>query len=115
MGKKIVETRQFSKDIDRLIKKRNLLDSDYNDFKRELAQNPEMGDQIAGTGGVCKARLKSASRGKSGGHRVCYYFLVNKDTIYLLLIYPKNEQENLTAEEKGILKSLVAQLKGDKR
>ena len=111
MGKKILETRLFSKEIQGFIQKRSLLNSDYEEFKDELGKNPEMGDLVKGTGGVRKTRLKSASRGKSGGFRVCYYFLVSRDFIYLLWIFPKNDQENLAAEEKGILKEIVAQLK----
>jgi len=49
--------------------------------------------------------------GKSGGLRVCYYYLVNKEYIYLLWIYSKNKLDNLTAKKKSVLKSLVASLK----
>jgi hypothetical protein len=79
-----------------------------------LAENPSLGDMISGTGGVRKTRLKSSSRGKRGGFRVCYVDLANKERLYLLLIYPKNEQENLTMEDKKVLKELVDILKKDK-
>lgn len=111
--RKIIETRPFAKDLQGFIRKRSLLSSDYEDFKDELGKNPEIGDLVKGAGGVRKIRLKSATRGKSGGFRVCYYFLVSRDFIYLLLIFPKNEQENLTLEEKGILKSIIDQIKRD--
>lgn len=113
MAKEIIETRAFTKEIDRLLKKRNLLKDDYNAFKKELTENSEMGDRIEGAGGVRKARLKSATRGKSGGFRICYFVVVSKGKIYLLGIFPKNEQDNLTKEEKEILKDLARQLKGD--
>jgi hypothetical protein len=61
---------------------------------------------------VRKARLKSSSRGKSGGFRVCYYDVTQKGKIYLLLIYPKNVQEDLTPEDKKTLKELVNILRG---
>jgi hypothetical protein len=114
MAIEIIETREFTKERDRLLKKRSLLKEDYDDFKKELAQNPEKGDRVEGTGGVRKVRLKSASGGKSGGFRVCYYFMVSKDDIYFIWLFPKNEQENLTKEEKGILKDIVTQIKGTK-
>ena len=72
MKRKITQTRQFSKAVDDLIKKRQLLHDDFEEFKRELAEHPEMGDLVTGTGGLRKIRLKSASRGKSGSFRVCY-------------------------------------------
>ena len=113
MRKKIIQTRQFSKTIDSLLKKRQLIAEDFNDFQKKLAEHPETGNIMTGTGGVRKTRLKSASGGKSGGFRVCYYFLMHNDEIYLLLIYPKNVKENLTIEEKKILKNLVKTLRGN--
>lgn len=107
MKKKIIQTRQFSKTIDSLIKKRQLLRCDFDDFQRELVENPKMGDIMTSMGGVRKARLKSSSRGKSGGFRICYYNITQEGRVYLLLIYPKNMQENLTMEEKKTLKKLV--------
>ncbi|HLC06623.1 MAG TPA: type II toxin-antitoxin system RelE/ParE family toxin [Candidatus Babeliales bacterium] len=112
MKRKIIQTKQFSKTIDSLFKKRQLLLEDFNDLQRQLIDFPEIGDLIVGTGGVRKARLKSASGGKSGGFRICYYFLTQDNELFLLLIYAKNVQENLTAQEKKELKNLVSILKG---
>jgi len=105
--RKITETKYFHKAITNLIKKRQILQEDFDDFTRELAKNPEMGDVVVGTNGVRKARLKSASRGKSGGSRVCYYDLTLKNEVFLLLIYTKNQQETLTTDDKKDLKELV--------
>lgn len=112
MNREIIETKNFTKTISSLLKKRQLLNEDYADFKRELAEHPDSGDIVPGTGGIRKARLKSASRGKSGGFRVCYYDISHKDRIYLIAIYPKNEQENISMEDKKALKGLVGILKG---
>ncbi len=70
-----------------------------------------MGDLVIGTNGVRKTRLKSASRGKSGGSRVCYYDITHKNELYLLLLYPKNQQKTLTPEDKKVLKKLVTELR----
>lgn len=112
MIRSIIETKNFSKALDSFLKKRQLLQSDYKEFKKELSANPERGDLIIGTGGVRKIRLKSSSKGKSGGFRVCYYYLHQDEEIYLMLIYGKNEQENLTTEEKKSLKAFVNVIKG---
>lgn len=66
------------------------------DFKKSLAENPEQGDVITGTGGIRKIRLKSASKGKSGGFRVCYLNIEDQLILFLLFIYAKNEKENLS-------------------
>lgn len=112
MKRRIIQTRQFSKAVDDLLKKRKLLQQDFDDFKRNLAEQPEMGDLIPGAGGLRKIRLKSASRGKSGSFRVCYYFFVKDDEIFLLLIYPKNVQDNLTAQQKKELKQVINMIRG---
>jgi hypothetical protein len=116
MNKKrqIIETRPFSAEIADLLKKRILLQEDYEELKRELTENPEMGDLLSGTGGVRKIRLKSSSKGKSGGFRVCYFYYVSGEAVYLLFVFPKNEQENLTAEQKKGLRIITAKIKGKK-
>ena len=114
MKKQIVQINFFSKNLATLLKQRRLLPEDFEIFKRDLLQNSQRGDLISGTGGVRKTRLKSSSRGKSGGFRVCYFDDQKNNILFLLFIYPKNEQENITPSEKQILKNLTAVLKGIK-
>ncbi len=112
--RQIIETRPFSRQIAQLLRSRSLLQSDYDAFKKELAEHPEDGPTLSGTGGVRKIRLKSASKGKRGGFRVCYFYYVAAEAIYLLFIFQKNEQENLSEAEKKELKELTTTLKGKK-
>jgi hypothetical protein len=53
--------------------------------------------------------LKSASGGKRGGFRVCYYYFHDIDLgeIFLITIYAKNEKEDITPDEKKSLKELA--------
>jgi len=76
-----------------------------------LAENPDQGDIIVGSGGIRKTRLKSASKGKSGGFRVCYLHIDDRLIIFLLFIFSKNEQENLSQVEKKELKLLAEAIK----
>ena len=112
--RRIIETRAFSKEIADLIAKNSLLQDDYDVLKKELAENPEKGDLLAGTGGVRKIRLRSSSRGKSGGFRVCHFYYAFGEAVYLLLVFQKNEQENLSAEQKKALKNITDAIKGKK-
>ncbi len=105
---KITLLRQFSKDVDSLIESRALLEKDFNNFKKVLSENPELGPPIVGTGGVRKTRLKSATKGKSGGFRVCYFHSLERNELFLICIYGKNKQENISPAEKKELKALVA-------
>ena len=111
MKRCIVETTNFTKNIDNLIAKKKLLREDFDTLKRTLVQNPEEGDLIIGTGGIRKTRLKSPSKGKSSGFRVCYFDDTESEKLFLILIYPKNKQENLTSEEKKALKELTNEIK----
>jgi hypothetical protein len=55
--------------------------------------------------------LKSASKGKRGGFRVCYLNVEDKLILFLLFFYPKNEQENLSPSEKKELKQIAEAIK----
>jgi hypothetical protein len=46
-------------------------------------------------------------RGKRGGLRVIYYLKNDRGQIYFLYAYPKNKQEDLSAEQKSVLTKLV--------
>lgn len=107
----IVPLRKFERDVDALIANRALLKDDYEDFKKSLAENPELGPPISKTGGVRKIRLKSATKGKSGGFRVCYFYLPERYELFLICIYGKNKQEDLSEAEKKELKTLVTEFK----
>lgn len=48
--------------------------------------------------------------GKRGGVRVIYYNVTSKGRIYLALIYPKNEQDDLTEAQKKVLKQFSEML-----
>lgn len=43
------------------------------EFAAYIAQNPEAGDVVKNSGGVCKVRWTRAGSGKSGGVRVIYF------------------------------------------
>lgn len=105
-----IPTDPFKKTVNKLVHKGNLLTEDLDELKLLLAKNPTKGDLISGTGGMRKIRIKSASRGKSGGFRICYYYYVIGSTIYLFAIYPKNDQTDLTPEEKKLFKIAIKSL-----
>lgn len=87
---------------------RELLDDDtYAAFQADLMKHPNTGDLIEGTGGIRKVRVASSGRGKRGGSRVIYYHFVSDAQIALLLIYPKNERDDLSAQERAALRRIV--------
>lgn len=97
-----IETQLFTKQL------RELLDDDcYAKFQRQLALRPEAGDMIEGTGGIRKIRVATSGRGKRGGSRVIYYHFTAAAQIALLMIYPKNEKDDLTPAECKVLKQII--------
>jgi hypothetical protein len=64
-------------------------------FEAELAANPEAGDLIRFSGGLRKARMKLAGRGKSAGARVIYLWLPETRRFVLFLLYTKAKQTNI--------------------
>ena len=84
-----------------------LSDDEYSEFQKALSLDPELGDLIPGGGGLRKVRWSMPGKGKRGGVRVIYYWAVSKDLVYLLLLYKKARQENLTPDQLAVLKRLV--------
>jgi hypothetical protein len=75
-------------------------------IENDLLQDPEQGDLIQGTGGIRKSRAADPSRGKGkrGGFRYMYYYIEQDGQIFLLMIFSKDEQDNLTAGQKKRLR-----------
>jgi hypothetical protein len=84
-----------------------LTDSERDGVITMLAHNPEAGRVIQGTGGVRKVRIASSGRGKSGGARVIYYFYNASMPVFLLTVYAKNEQDDLSPKMKAELTKAV--------
>lgn len=76
-----------------------------------LAQNPEAGVLIPRTGGLRKLRWAKDGGGKRGGYRVIYYFFDHMVPIFLLAIYPKSQQVDLTPDQEKKLTALAEELK----
>jgi len=62
---------------------------------------------IEGTGGIRKLRWGRSGRGKRGGVRVIYYYHSELMPLYLLTLFTKNKQDNLSKAERNELEKLV--------
>ena len=97
-----VETPIFTREVLDLIP-----DDDYRNLQFALLLRPEAGAIIPGSGGLRKVRWGSAGKGKRGGLRVIYYWNKAEECIYMLLVYGKSRQEDLTKEQLRTLRKLV--------
>lgn len=77
-----------------------------------LIDRPDAGDVIPGAGGARKLRWAAKGKGKRGGARIIYLYVVIAERIYLLRCYAKNVRTDLTAEERKELRQIAAHLKG---
>lgn len=88
-----------------------LSDEDLYKLEEALLEDPLTGDVIEATGGARKLRIQLNGHGKSGGGRVIYVDIFEKEHLYLLFAYPKNVQEDLTPDQKKAIKKMVDTIK----
>ena len=84
-------------------------DDEYRLLQQSLLHRPTHGDLIEGTGGMRKLRWGEEGRGKRGALRVIYYWHAKREMFLMLFLYRKNEQKDLTAEQRKILAKVVRQ------
>jgi len=77
-----------------------------------LTDHPDAGEVIPGAGGARKLRWAAKGKGKRGGARIIYVYVVVAARIYLVRCYAKNVKTDLTPDEKKELRRLAAHLKG---
>ena len=86
-----------------------LTDDEYTELQVALAEAPDRGAIVAGSGGVRKLRWAQPGRGKRGGIRVIYYAKTHEGVIWMLTIYAKNEEQNIPAH---VLRKIKEELDG---
>lgn len=106
----VAETSIFSRRADAL-----LSGKDRAALIDVLASDPLSGDLVPGLGGIRKLRFAPSGRGKSGAFRVIYYYASINRPVLALLIYGKNEQDNITPAQRDALLALLATEKAERR
>jgi len=97
-----IETPIFTKRV-----KKVLTDDEYRLLQHSLIIRPSSGKVIPNSGGLRKVRWSTTGSGKRGSLRIIYFCEIKSDIIYFLLIYKKNEQENLTPKQLKILRKIM--------
>jgi mRNA-degrading endonuclease RelE of RelBE toxin-antitoxin system len=98
----IIETTAFTRRISILLR-----DDEYAALQGLSTIQPDLGVLIPGGGGIRKLPWAAKRRGKSGGIRIIYYWVVSQDLIYMLTAYSKNEQVDLFPSQLQFLRRLV--------
>ncbi len=103
---KIVRTSRYVKDMRRI----GVTPEDVAELEAAIAGDPKLGDVIPGLGGMRKIRFGIGNRGKRGGGRAIYFLIVSDDMAVMLLAYAKNEQEDLTKEQRKAVLALMKEI-----
>lgn len=107
MNYKIIATPKFRQEIKRLSKKFPSLKIEYEELIESLQQNPVQGTSLGNNCYKIRLSIASKGKGKSGGARAITYVFVAGTTVFLLHVYDKSEQSNITDKElKNLLKDL---------
>jgi hypothetical protein len=102
----VVQTRGF----EIAAKEAGMTEEEREAVTGHIAENPEAGDVMPGTGGCRKLRWKKPGSGKSGGYRVITYFAGDDVPVFLLSVFGKGDKANLNQAERNDIRKFTAQL-----
>lgn len=88
-------------------------DEDIQKLVYHLAERPDDGVEIEGTGGCRKLRfaIRSNNKGKSGGVRTITFYSGAGMPVFLITAFGKGQKVNLTKSERNELKKLTTAIK----
>jgi hypothetical protein len=81
--------------------------NEFAELLESLEQEPEQGTNLGNNCYKIRIAIASKGKGKSSGARVITHFVIAEETVFLISIYDKSEQENLTDKELGELLKYV--------
>lgn len=107
MNYKIKTISVFDRNIKKLAKKYPSIKSDFADFLESLRENPAQGTSLGNNSYKIRMKIASKGKGKSGGARIISHVIIQNETVYLLTIYDKSEQDNISDKQLRELINLI--------
>jgi hypothetical protein len=110
-----IESRSFTRRLFQLTG--GEADSVLASIQGDLTENPLRGRMVPGLGGIRKARTSNPVRrkGKRGGFRYLYLYLETGQHVHLLFLLDKNEQEDMSEDQRRQINGMVEQIKRETR
>lgn len=102
LSMRFVETPIFTTAV-----QRHLDEERYRQLQIALMLRPEQGPIIRGSGGLRKVRWAPTGTGKRAGLRVIYYWAPQHQAFYMLYVYAKSQQGDLTPAQTRQLGRVV--------
>ena len=107
MSYKVLAIPPFNKQLKRLSKKYPSIGKDLAELGKDLSENPIQGKSLGQDCFKIRLAIGSKGKGKSGGARVITCVRIIHEIVFLLSIYDKSDQEDLSDKElEGLLKFL---------
>ena len=104
----ITFTPDFKRDYKRLFKKYVSLNEDMKELVEKLKENPILGTPLGNSAFKIRLAISSKNKGKSGGARIITYFLSQENELYLLSIYDKSDQVNISDKSiTGLIENIL--------
>jgi mRNA-degrading endonuclease RelE of RelBE toxin-antitoxin system len=107
MSYNVVTIPPFDRQLKRLAKKFPSLKIEYAELIESLEEKPEQGNAMSNSCYKIRIAIKSKGKGKSGGARVITHVQVVENNVFLLAVYDKSEQEDITDKEIKYLLSFI--------
>ena len=105
-----METEEFLDDVSGV-----LSEEEHENLILYVALHPTAGDLIPETGGLRKLRWAAKGKGKRGGSRVIYYFHDIDVPLFLMAIFTKDNQTDLSMRQRKALSKQLRALKSECR
>jgi mRNA-degrading endonuclease RelE of RelBE toxin-antitoxin system len=103
-----VETiENFEREAKRLKKKYPSLKDEILDLIEDLEEDPFLGSAMKDGFYKIRLKIKSKGKGKSGGARVITCVRVILETVYLVSIYDKSDQTDISDDELNRLLKII--------
>src|SRR5438105_4606906 len=107
MSYNVTATPIFQRELKRLAKKFLSLKNEYATLIESLEQHPRQGTPLGNNCYKIRLSIKSKGKGKSGAARIITNIAIADEIVYLLSIYDKSEQSDISNKE---LKELLKQI-----
>lgn len=108
MSYKVRTIPNFDKSLKRLVKKYPSLKIEFIELLDSLEEEPEQGTPIGNHCFKIRIAIASKGKGKSGGARVIIHVVIKDKIVFLLDIYDKSEQANISEKELAELLKMIA-------
>ncbi len=103
MSYRIEATRNFIREAKPLVKKYPSLRKEIQELEEVLLNDPRHGTSLGNNCYKIRLAITSKGKGKSGGARVITCIVVDRESVYLVSIYDKSEQADITESDLNVL------------